>query len=85
MFVLEQHKFKHTLATTGRALPALIIVIIGIANVFSIFMESPWDSVTFTEPLLDLGGPGWERVGLFVMGVTLLLIARALVRGKRQA
>ena len=38
-----------------------------------------------TEPLVDLGGPAWERDGLIMTGVLLLLIARALIRGKRQA
>lgn len=85
MFVLEQQKFKHSLATTGRALLALVIVISALANVSTIFVESRWDFVTFMEPLMDLGGSGWEREGLIVMGVTLLLIARALFRGKRQA
>ena len=75
MFVLEQHKFKHSLATTGRALLALVIVISAIANVSTIFVESRWDFVTFMEPFMDLGGPGWEREGLILMGVTLLLIA----------
>jgi phosphatidylglycerol lysyltransferase len=85
VFVLAQHKFKHTLAATGRALLALVIVISAIANVSTLFVESRWDFVTFMEPFMDLGGPGWEREGLILMGVTLLLIARALFRGKRQA
>src|SRR5712664_4139096 len=68
MFVLSQHKFNNTLAATGRAVLALVIVVSAIANVSTIFVES-----------------GWEREGLIVMGVTLLLIARALFRGKRQA
>jgi len=85
MFVLEQHKLKHTLATTGRTLLALIIVISAIANVSTIYMESRLGIVTFTEPLMDLGGANWEHEGLIMMGVTMLLIARALFRGKRQA
>src|SRR5438105_10153059 len=85
MFIIEKHKKTHILVMTGRSLLAVIIVIAAFANILTALVEFPWNTVLFTEPLLDLGGPAWERDGLIVTGILLLLIARALTRGKRQA
>jgi hypothetical protein len=83
MLALAHHKKRHALAITGRSAPAVVIAITALANVITVMREFPWNSMVVTEPLIDLGGPAWERDGLIVTGVLLLLIARALIRGKQ--
>lgn len=85
MFVLAQDKTRQTLMVIGRCLLAAVLVIMAVTNLMTLVIELPWDSIVVTEPLLDLGGQVWERDGLIVTGILLLLIAHALVRGKRQA
>jgi phosphatidylglycerol lysyltransferase len=63
---------------------ALIIVMIATVNVVTALVEVPWDSTVLLQPLFDLGGSAWERESVLVTGALLLLIARALMRGKRQ-
>lgn len=85
MLALAQNKTKQTLVITGRGLFASVLVIMALTNLITVVVELPWNTFVVTEPLLDLGGPVWERDGLIVTGILLLLVARALVRGKRQA
>ncbi len=85
MFVLAQGKTRQTLMITGRRLFAAVLAIVAMTNLMTVVIELPWNSIVVTEPLLDLGGPVWERDSLIVTGLLLLLVARALVRGKRQA
>ena len=85
MLALAHHKKRHALAITGRSALAVVIAITALANIITVMREFPWNSMVVTEPLIDLGGPAWERDGLIVTGVLLSLIARALIRGKRQA
>src|SRR3984893_16528408 len=85
MFILNQRKNVHVLAVTGRNLLSLFIAVTAIANLITVRTELPWNNVAFTEPLIDLGGSTWGRDGLIVSGIILLVLARALMRGKRQA
>lgn len=85
MFILNQRKNVHVLAVTGRNLLSLFIAVTAIANLITVRTELPWNNVAFTEPLIDLGGSTLERDGLIVSGIILLVLARALMRGKRQA
>ncbi len=80
-----QHKKIHMLAATGRGVLVLITVITAITNIVTALVEFPWNVDGLTEPLINLGGPAWERYEMIVTGMLLLLIARALFRGKRQA
>jgi phosphatidylglycerol lysyltransferase len=80
-----QHKKIHMLAATGRGVLVLTMVITAIINFVTALVEFPWNVAGFTESLIDLGGPAWERDGTIVTGILLLLIARALLRRKRQA
>lgn len=84
MFALAYHKKRHVMAITGRSVLAVVFAITALANIITVMKEFPWDSMMVTEPLIDLGGPAWEQDGL-ITGVLLLLVARALIRGKRQA
>jgi phosphatidylglycerol lysyltransferase len=85
MLALAHHTKRHAFALTGRSVLAVVIAITALANIIAVVREFPWNSLVVTEPLMDLGGPAWERDGLIVTGALLLLIARALIRGKRQA
>lgn len=85
MLALAQHKKRHAFAIISRSVLALVIAFTAIANIITVIREFPWNIMAFTEPLIDLGGPAWERDGLIATGALLLLIARALTRGKRQA
>ena len=85
MLVLVRHTKRHAFALTGRSVLAVVIAIIALANIIAVVREFPWNSLVVADPLMDLGGPAWERDGLIVTGALLLLIARALIRGKRQA
>jgi len=85
MFVFARHQNKRVVTAAGRHLLALIIVAIAIANVITVLVEVPWDTRVLLQPFFDLGGDTWERNSALVTGVLLLLIARALTRGKRQA
>ena len=82
--IMQQNKAR-LLMNAGRYLFALIIGITAIANIITARTELPWNTVVFTEPLIDMGGFAWERDGLIVCGILLLVIARALLRGKRHA
>ncbi len=85
MFVFARHHNRGGLTTAGRGLLALIIVAIAIVNIVTTFMEVPWDTTVIMQPFFDLSGSTWERDSVLVTGALLLLIARALARGKRQA
>ncbi len=82
--IMQQNKAR-LFANVGRGIFALIIATTAIANIITARVELPWNTVVFTEPLFDMGGFAWERDGLIVCGLLLLVIARALLRGKRQA
>jgi hypothetical protein len=85
LLALAQHKKRHVFAITGRSVLALMVAITAIANIIEVMRDLSWDNIVVTQPLVDLGGPAWERDGLILTGALLLLIARALLRGKRQA
>lgn len=73
------------LAAAGRGILALAMLLLALAHILSALVEWPWDVPTFTEPLIDLGGPTWEREGVLLIGISLFVLARAMARGKRQA
>ncbi|MBA2287394.1 MAG: DUF2156 domain-containing protein [Ktedonobacteraceae bacterium] len=84
MFVFARHQQTRGITAAGRHLLALIIGAIAIVNVITTLVEVPWDTLVIMEPLFDLGGAAWERDGVLATGALLLVIARALARGKRQ-
>ncbi len=85
MFVLARPQHRQIVTAAGRRVLALIIVAIAISNIVTVIVEVPWDTIIVMQPFFDLGGIIWERASVLVTGVLLLLIARALARGKRQA
>ena len=85
MFVLARPHHRQIVTAAGRRLLALIIVAIALVNIVTVIVEVPWDTIIMMQPFFDLGGIIWERASVLVTGVLLLLIARALARGKRQA
>jgi phosphatidylglycerol lysyltransferase len=85
MFALAHHKNKYIFTIIGRSILAATIALLACANIMTVLRDVSWDNMLVAEPLIDLGGPSWERAGLIITGTLLLLIARALLRGKRQA
>lgn len=84
MFVFARHHNTRVVTAAGRRLLALIIVAIAIANSVTVLVEVPWDTTMMMQPFFDMGGDAWERASVLLTGALLLLIARALARGKRQ-
>jgi phosphatidylglycerol lysyltransferase len=85
MFVLARPHHRKIVTAAGRRSLALIIVAIAITTIVTVIVEVPWDTIIMMQPFFDLGGILWERASVLVTGILLLLIARALARGKRQA
>jgi phosphatidylglycerol lysyltransferase len=73
------------LMVAGRAGLALLLALAALANIAVALVTRPLPQAIFMEQVVDLDGVGWGREGVIVVGVCLLLVARALVRGKRHA
>lgn len=69
----------------GRYLPALLLVVLAVANMLTFTLAHPWGAVDGLAELFALDDLGWGRAGIVAMTLILLLLARALARGKRQA
>ncbi len=73
------------LMVMGRAVLALLLALAALANIAVALVARPLAQAIFMEQVVDLDSLGWGREGAIVAGVCLLLVARALVRGKRHA
>lgn len=73
------------LASAGRGMLAVILVLAALANVAATVGTHPWAQATYVENAIDLDTMGWGRDGVLVVAVLLLLVAHALARGKRHA
>jgi len=76
---------ERSLAKMGRAVLALLLLIVAVANMVTALGAQPWQPAGLVEQIVDLDGLGWGRVGVVTTASLLLLVARALARGKRQA
>lgn len=73
------------LMRVGRAALALLLALAALANITVALIARPLPQALFVEQVVDLDSIGWGREGVIVVGVCLLLVARALARGKRHA
>ena len=78
-------KSMHALTMLGRGALAALLIITALANVLTALVARPWTEALVVEDFVDLGTLWWGPQGQVVVGVLLLLVARALMRGKRQA
>lgn len=75
----------HPLTRAGRIAFALLLAMAALANLATLLLASPWQQIVAVEHVVDLDGLGWGREGALAAGLLLLLVARALARGKRHA
>jgi phosphatidylglycerol lysyltransferase len=85
MLMTPHHKSAHAFVTVGRSVLALAVGVVAVANVVSALATNPWQPAVFGEHIIDLDGLGWGPHGAIVVALLLLLVARALAKGKRQA
>jgi phosphatidylglycerol lysyltransferase len=75
----------HRLHSVGRYLPALLLVVLAVADVLTLTLVHPWGAVGALIELFALNDVGWGHEGITVTAFLLLLLAQALVRRKRHA
>jgi phosphatidylglycerol lysyltransferase len=85
MLASPQRKSLHALATAGRGALALLIATAALANVATTLLAHPWQPALFIEYFFDVDMLGWGREGTLIACALLVLVARALLRGKRHA
>src|SRR5258705_9875724 len=73
------------LATVGRGSLALALALLALANLVDALVIHPWAGATFGEQAMDLDALGFGRAEAAMLSAILLLVARALAHGKRQA
>src|SRR5262249_28768607 len=85
MYVLTSRPCSKSLAPLGRRTLALVICAAAVANVASLLVAHPLVRAVSFERMTGLNL--WElgRAGVLLGAVLLLFVARALLRGKRQA
>lgn len=85
MVINPHRRSLHALTLAGRGILASLLIVTAAANVITAIVASPWPQALYVEHFVDLDSPWWGPQGQIVVGVLLLLVARALMRGKRQA
>ena len=85
MFLPVHRRDTRVLASVGRMLLTLLLIAVALSNVILPLVEQRWRHLSLGEPPIDFNMLGWGQDGLIVAGLLLLLLGRALVRGKRQA
>lgn len=85
MTIHPRRRSLQALTLMGRGALALLLIVTALANVITAMVARPWQQALIIEHFVDLDTPWWGTQGQVVVGVLLLLVARALMRGKRQA
>lgn len=85
MLLKLQQRSLHRVGAAGRMLIGLGLVSVALANVITTLATHPWQQVVMVENVVDLDVLGWGKEGTIAICAVLLLVARALMRGKRQA
>ena len=73
------------LAPIARWALALVFVLVALANIATALIALPAIPIEQVSQVVDLDEFAWGRAGTIALGLLLLLMARALARGKRQA
>ena len=73
------------LAPIARWSLALVFVLVALTNIVTALMTLPAVPIDQVSQIVDLDEFAWGRAGAIALGLLLLLVARALARGKRQA
>jgi phosphatidylglycerol lysyltransferase len=85
MFPTARRKPLPLLAAMGRNALALGFVAALTVSMVAALMAHPSRHIIVFAEIFNLDGLGWGRDGVIALGALLLLVARALTRGKRQA
>ena len=85
MMINPRRRSVQVLTLAGRGVLAALLIVTALANVITAMVATPWQQALFIEHFVDLDTLWWGPQGQVVVGVLLLLVARALMRGKRQA
>ena len=83
--ILYRSRLMGALATVGRGTLALALALLALANLVDALVIHPWVGATFGEQAMDLDALGFGRAEAAMLSAILLLVARALAHGKRQA
>ena len=83
--VRSQRRSISALATASRSTLALVLALLALANFVDDLVIKPWSAATFGEQVIDLDRLGFARAEVVLLAALLLLVARALAHGKRQA
>ena len=73
------------LAPIARWALALVFILVALANIATALITLPAIPMEQVSQVVDLDEFAWGRAGTIALGLLLLLVARALARGKRQA
>lgn len=73
------------LAPIARWALALVFVLVALTNIVTALLTLPAIPIDQVSQIVDLDEFAWGRAGAIALGLLLLLVARALARGKRQA
>jgi phosphatidylglycerol lysyltransferase len=83
--IRSPRRASSALATAGRRMLALGLALLALANLVDDLVLKPWSAATVGEQVLDLDRLGFARAETMLLAALLLLVARALAHGKRQA
>src|SRR5260221_4102392 len=75
----------HRLHSVGRYLPALLLVVLAVADVLTLTLVHPWGAAGALIELFALNDIGWGHEGIIVTAFLLLMLAQALMRRERHA
>src|SRR5258708_31756864 len=73
----------HRLHSVGRSLPALLLVVLAVADVLTLTLVHPWGAAGALIELFAPNDIGWGDEGVIVTAVLLLMFAPALLRVQR--
>lgn len=85
MFFPAPRRDTLPLAAVGRLLLTMLLMAVALSNIIIPVIGSRWQPLSAVEPPIDLTLLGWGQEGLIVASLLLLLLGRALARGKRHA
>src|SRR5690242_17336202 len=82
---VAHQRLTRRLAAIARWALALVFVLVALTTIVTALMTLPAVLIDQVSQIVDLDELAWGRAGAIALGLLLLLVARALARGKRQA
>ncbi len=85
MHMTFRRKVRQAPQLVGRYITAVLLVVLAAANLLTYVLAHPWGAAGGFTELFALDDLGSGRGGIVITALLLLVLARALARGKRQA